>query len=206
MESAVAEQVQDDDVGTAPERTCAGCRAHAERSELLRFVDVPDHEPRLLPDLGAQLPGRGVWVHPQSSCLRRAVQSGFARSLRQRVDVDYATLRVLACTQLERRLRGLLLAALRRRAIALGTDAVRLALAACAAHLLLVAKDAAGRRNELIAYANERSVPVIELSTKEELGRLTGKDTLGFFAVLDSQIAREIANSARWLAGLSEDG
>jgi ribosomal protein L7Ae-like RNA K-turn-binding protein len=49
-------------------------------------------------------------------------------------------------------------------------------------------------------------VPVIELSTKDELGRLTGKDSLGLLAVLDAQIAREIADSARWLAGLSEDG
>jgi predicted RNA-binding protein YlxR (DUF448 family) len=196
----------DDDVECAPERTCAGCRAHAERGEMLRFVHVPEHEPPLVADLGARLGGRGVWVHPRGTCLMRAVRGGFARSLRTRVEVDFAALRAMAHAQLTRRISGLLLAAQRRRVLALGTDAVRLALAACAAHLLLVAKDAAGRRTELVSTANERNVQVIELSTKDELGHLTGKDSLGFIAVLDVPIAREISDSARWLAGLSEDG
>jgi predicted RNA-binding protein YlxR (DUF448 family) len=232
----VAEQIREHDEGTAPERTCVGCRAHAERADLLRFVHVPGNEPPLVPDFGARLAGRGVWVHPRGACLKRAVRGGFARALRQSVDVDFAGLAAIACGQVERRLRGLLLAAQRRRAVALGTDAVRLALGAvpravldgsraapravldgsraaprastapCAVHLLLVAKDAAGRRADLVSQAAERNVPVIELCTKDELGHLTGKDSLGFIAVLDVQIAREIADSARWLAGLSEDG
>ena len=58
----------------------------------------------------------------------------------------------------------------------------------------------------IVAHATERGVPVIELSSKDELGHLMGKDTLGLLAVLNVQIAREIADSARWLAGLSEGG
>jgi len=200
------EQPFDEADGTAPERTCVGCRAHEERTKLLRFVHVPSHVPAMVPDFTERLGGRGIWLHARGACLKRAVRGGFARALRQQVDVDFAELRTLASGQIERRLRGLLMAAQRRRAVALGTDATRLALAACAAHLLLVAKDAAGRRDELVSHATERSVPVIELSTKDELGRLTGKDSLGLLAVLDAQIAREIADSARWLAGLSEDG
>jgi uncharacterized protein len=204
--AVVAESVQLDDMEAAPERTCVGCRTQAERGQLLRFAHVDGCEPPLVPDLGTRLGGRGVWVHPRTDCLKRAVRGGFARALRQRVDVDLEQLRGFACGQLQRRLQGLLLAAQRRRFVALGTDAVRLALAACAAHLLLVAKDAAGRRDDLVSCATERGVPVIELCTKDELGHLTGKDTLSFIAVLDVQIAREIADSARWLAGLSEDG
>lgn len=188
------------------ERTCAGCREAAARAELLRVVHVPEHEPALLPDLSGRLPGRGVWVHPALACLRRAARGGFQRSLRGPVQVDAGKLAELARAQLERRIQGLLLAALRRREAVLGTDAVHQALLAGAPRLLLVAKDAAGRRDELIQQANARRVPVIELSTKEALGRLTGKETLGFLAVLETHIAREIAASARWLAGLSEDG
>jgi ribosomal protein L7Ae-like RNA K-turn-binding protein len=88
----------------------------------------------------------------------------------------------------------------------MGTDAVHEALLAGAPRLLLVAKDAAGRRDELVQQANVRRVPVVELSSKGALGHLTGKETLGFLAILDAHIAREIAASARWLAGLSEDG
>ena len=68
--------------------------------------------------------------------------------------------------QIEQRVQGLLLSALRRRQTVLGTDAVREALLAGAPRLLLVAKDAAGRRDELIPLANARSVAVLELSTR----------------------------------------
>jgi uncharacterized protein len=190
----------------APERTCAGCREHAERAALLRFAHVPGHQPVIVPDFSGRLGGRGVWVHPRADCLKRAVRGGFARALRGQVELDFSVLREQARGQLKRRLQGLLLAAQRRRALALGTDATRLAVAACTAHLLLVAKDAAGRRDDIVAFATERSVQVIELSTKDELGHLTGKDSLALLAVLDDQIAREISDSARWLAGLSEDG
>ncbi len=190
----------------AAERTCAGCRERGAREALLRFAYLPGQEPALVPDFGARLGGRGLWVHARAACLRRAARGGFARAARGALALDFASLRAQAAGQLERRIAGLLLAAQRRRATALGTDAVRLALAACTAHLLLVAKDAAGRRDEIMSHADERSVPTIELFSKDELGRLMGKDSVGLLALLDARIAREVADSARWLAGLSEDG
>lgn len=201
---AIDEQTRDERPET--ERTCAGCRARDDREVLLRFAHLPGHDPAIVPDFATKLGGRGIWVHPRASCLKRAVRGGFARAVRGQVTCDFEALRETASGQIVRRLSGLLAAARRRRGLALGTDAVRLALAACTAQLLLVAKDAAGRRDELIAHATERRVTVIELSTKDELGRLTGKETLGLLAVLDVRIAREIADSARSLAGLSEDG
>jgi uncharacterized protein len=203
---AVNEQQRDEGQAATPERTCAGCREHDARAALLRFAHVPGHRPAIVPDFGARLGGRGVWVHALGACLKRAVRGGFSRAVKGQVEIDLGDLRQQSIGQLERRVQGLLLAAIRRRKVALGTDATRLAVAACTAHLILVAKDAAGRREDIVAYATERSVPVIELSTKDELGHLTGKDTLGLLAVLDLQIAREISDSARWLAGLSEDG
>jgi hypothetical protein len=72
--------------------------------------------------------------------------------------------------------------------------------------LLLVAKDAAGRRNDVVSRASQRSVRVIELLDKETLGHLTQREALSFLAILEPNIAREVADTARWLAGLSEDG
>jgi len=189
-----------------PERTCAGCRAHADSAELVRFAFVAGHEPPLVPDLQGRLGGRGVWVHARKSCLDKAVRGGFARSLKQAVKVQTAELLQLVQGQVERRIQGLVLAALRRRQVAVGTDAVMQSLAACPVSLLLVAKDAAGRRSDVVARASERRVRVIELFDKESLGRLTQRETLSFVAVLEPQIAHEIVDSARWLAGLSEDG
>src|SRR5690606_16722872 len=119
----------------------------------LRLVHVPEHTPVLVPDLSGRLPGRGVWVHPELACLRRAARGGFQRSLRGPVQADAVQLAELARVQLERRIQGLLLAAMRRREVVLGTDAVHLSLLAGAPRLLLVAKDAAGRRDELIQQA-----------------------------------------------------
>lgn len=192
------------------ERTCAGCRTREPREELLRFAHLPGHSPAVIPDLQGKLGGRGIWVHPRKGCLRKAVRGGFSRAVRSAVEVDFDELHAQVAGQLTRRVTGLLLAAQRRRALALGTDAVRMALnktgAACTAHFLLVAKDAAGRREDIIADATERRVAVIELSTKRELGQLTGKDEVAFLAILDLPMGREIADTARWLAGLSEDG
>ncbi len=189
-----------------PERTCVGCRAHEESTALIRLAHVPSHQPSLVPDLSGKLGGRGLWLHPRTACLEKAVRGGFARALRQAVKVDGQELLATLQMQLDRRIQGLLLAALRRRQVAVGTDAVLQKLAACPVSLLLVAKDAAGRRNDVVARASERRVRVVELLSKEALGRLTQREALSFVAILEPQIAREITVTARWLAGLSEDG
>ncbi len=195
-----------DDSAVGAERTCAGCREAGSRAELYRFVYVPDHTPVLIPDLAGRLGGHGAWIHPKRACLARAVRGGFSRVFKAQISTDIEELARLAAVQVEKRIQGLLLSALRRRQTVLGTDAVRESLLGGAPSLLLVAKDAAGRRDDLVYLANAQGVAVIELSDKRTLGHLTGKETLGFFAILDAHIAREIAASARWLAGLSEDG
>jgi predicted RNA-binding protein YlxR (DUF448 family) len=202
---AVAE-IEDKAEKVRPERTCAGCREHSPREALLRFCHVPDLPSELVPDFSNKLGGRGVWVHFRHACLHKAVRGGFARALRRAVKVDIQLLTSQAGQQIDRRIQGLVGAAVRRRQVALGTDAVISALAACTPPLLLVAKDAAGRREDVVALAAQRRVPVLEVFDKDTLGSLTGKAALSFIAVLDDQFAREIVESARWLAGLSEDG
>ena len=192
--------------GRGAERTCAGCRSVDAREALLRLAYVPGDELVLIPDVASKLGGRGVWVHPQWRCFKAVARGGAARSLRERVQVDAGRLAGLARLQLERRIEGLLLAALRTRRLTVGTDAVFQALAACTPALLLVAKDAAGRRTELVARSEREGVPWLELFEKHALGRLLGRDALGFLAVTDRQIAREIQDAAQRLAGLSEDG
>jgi predicted RNA-binding protein YlxR (DUF448 family) len=212
-----------------PERSCAGCRTRDTGEALLRVAHFPDGNPVLVPDVSHRLGGRGAWVHPRQACVKSALRGGFARALKCGVQMDAADLLMPARAQLVRRIEGLLAAARRRGWLAQGTDAVLAALgrgspargqasddrspargqastAACRVSLLLVAKDAAGRRNELVTRASEWRVEVVELFDKAELGRLSGKQELGFVAILEPRIAHEVADSARWLAGLSEDG
>lgn len=49
-------------------RTCIGCRDEEDRDDLVRLVRHPETG-RVVVDLKANLPGRGAWVHPRSSCV-----------------------------------------------------------------------------------------------------------------------------------------
>ncbi len=187
-----------------PERTCAGCREQDASSALLRFA-VRDEAPRLVPDPRRRLPGRGVSVHPRRDCLVRAVRGGgFARSLRGKVAVDLDELCALIASQYATRVEGLLMAALRKRAVAIGADAARAALRDGSARGLVLARDAAGRRDELARMALESGLPVIEHGAKSELGRLTRGDELGVLAILDERIASELATVASRAKDISE--
>jgi predicted RNA-binding protein YlxR (DUF448 family) len=75
--------------GHVPLRTCAGCRAVAPRSELLRIVRSPDGSVDVDP-AGGQ-PGRGAYVHPTAACIEAAVPRGVARALRTGIGVEGAS-------------------------------------------------------------------------------------------------------------------
>ena len=69
------------------ERTCIVTREVMDPSKLLRFVAGPDN--MVVPDLKRNLPGRGVWVSANRSCVEQAVVgSVFARGLRAKVKAD----------------------------------------------------------------------------------------------------------------------
>ena len=56
------------------ERTCIVTRETKDTSELIRFVKGPDGS--VVPDLKRKLPGRGVWVSGNKSCVAKAVSTG----------------------------------------------------------------------------------------------------------------------------------
>jgi uncharacterized protein len=75
----------------SPVRTCIGCRERVQAVDLLRVV-VRKFETdgstqaasfELVPDPKRRLPGRGAWLHPDSSCLALAERRrAFGRALR----------------------------------------------------------------------------------------------------------------------------
>lgn len=69
------------------ERCCALTREVLPVSALLRFVEGPDGA--LVPDLKANLPGRGVWVTASAQAVHEAQKKRvFARSLKSAVRVE----------------------------------------------------------------------------------------------------------------------
>lgn len=190
------------------ERTCVGCRRKDEPAALVRLVPT-DAPPHLAPDIGRKgalgLRGRGVWVHPKRPCVRAAVERDrLGRSLRRAIDLDVSALEEALRAAHARRLEGLLLAGARRRRVSVGAVATRDALDAKRAQALVVASDAAGRRDELMEAAARIGRRVVVFSTKSQLGRLLGREEVGVIGILDGGIASEVVETGRRLRDLSE--
>ena len=65
-----------------PIRTCTGCRATAEKAELVRLV--ADKAGRVKVDDGKRMPGRGAYVHKRLACLEDVVKNGgFSKAFRR---------------------------------------------------------------------------------------------------------------------------
>lgn len=75
-------------------RTCAGCRAKAHRSDLVRLVAISAVDSIVEPivvvvDVDKALPGRGVWLHQQLDCLDQAIaRRAIGRALRLQHPVE----------------------------------------------------------------------------------------------------------------------
>lgn len=210
------QEVDGDDAGEASsravsERLCAGCRRTVPREELLRFAIGPE-APYLAPDPQRKLGGRGVSVHPTRACIELAAKrGGFARALKKGVAIDAAALCESAAVLYVMRAESLLIAAARRKKLAIGTDAVRDALRRpersggaeeCEVEVLVVAADAEGRREELRAAAEKLGRRCTVLGTKGSLGRLFGRDEVGVLGILDRGIADEVVRCAARAAEL----
>ena len=194
----------DTDGGVASTRLCVGCRRDEARDDLLRFALSPD-APYLSPDPMRRLGGRGVSVHATRACITAAVRKGgFAKALRQSVSLDASALCAAASFMYEQRASSLVLAASRRKKLAIGTDAVREALRAGVVEVLLVAADAEGRRSELEGAAARLDRRCAVMGTKQSLGRLFGRDEVGVLGILDRRMGDEVVRCAAHVADLAE--
>lgn len=179
-----------------PMRLCVGCRRTVPKDELSRLAIV-DEPPYVVPDPRGRLGGRGASVHPSRACVELAVKKGgLARAAKHAVPADAASLCAAIAAHHVQRAESLLIAAGRRKMLAIGTEAVREALRLGTLETLVIARDAEGRREELEAAAARFGRRACVLGTKESLGRLFGRDEVGVLAALDRRIGDEIVRSA----------
>lgn len=175
-----------------PVRTCSGCRATAPARELVRLVLGDDGE--VVPDLAGGAFGRGAWVHASVDCLQKAPR-GLSRSFKMEIRTSAAALAESLGVAASRRIQGLLASARRAGKLAVGSTAVKDALEASTAQLLVVATDArAAADTEWVrrAVADGRAVA---FGTKDVLGAVAGRDEAGVVAILDDRIATALAGA-----------
>ena len=191
----------------ASARTCVGCRSVEPLGELVRLALGPGGQVAV--DHPRKLGGRGAWVHASVSCVRDAVKrGGIARALEcGRVSFSAPELVEALRVRFASRASSLLSAARRAGRAEVGTDAVVAAVRSGAARLVVVASDAAAGAKQVEEAVRSVSTPPpqVRFETKDGLGALWSRDTLGVVAVTDSglaeQIAREVARAQRLSEG-----
>ena len=200
------ERAQDSSNGSqadARERRDIVSGAILPENRLLRFVAGPDG--RVIPDVAARLPGRGLWVEASKAAIDKAVEKKlFARAAKAQVTAD-ADLAQRAEKALVARMLGDLGIARRAGHLVLGFDNVLRQLEGPKPpRLLIEAFDGSpdGKR-KLYAAAHrlELDCVVIETLTSAELGLALGRENVIHAAVQPGGLANRLMFDAERLSG-----
>ena len=159
-----------------PQRTCAGCRKVFDQDTLMRLVRSPQGD--VVVDLAHKLPGRGVYLCYDLSCVEAAtvkgqLQRGFRKPVEE-IEGRQLVNRIVA--QLFEQLTGQL--ALMRKAgqLQAGVAQVLERLGRDPYALLVLAEDISqGRAEKLLSKARACHVECVYFATKEQLGHWVGK-------------------------------
>jgi predicted RNA-binding protein YlxR (DUF448 family) len=185
-----------------PARTCVGCGQRDDASALLRIVvstsaptSAGDETPseatlEIAFDLAGGSFGRGAHVHATPACIEKAPR-GLARAFRGAVKSSPAAIGARLVEACDRRMGGLLLAAHRSRALAIGADAAIEALGQ-GAPLGVIAVDAGSVATTAEVERCVAAGRAMAWRTRSELGSLLGERSVAICAVRHAGIAAEL--------------
>ena len=201
MTIAASLDTEDDDA--LRERRCIVTGEALPESQLIRFVADP--EGRIVPDVAAVLPGRGIWVSASREILERAITKKlFARAAKAQVNAS-TDLADRTEAQLVTRMCGDLGMARRSGAIMLGFDNVARALDGNPPPAVLVeaADGAADGRRKLAGAAAARGLkPVlVDVLTNAELSLALGRENVIHAALKPGRLAERLVFQAGRLKG-----
>lgn len=186
------------DTHAGPKRRCFVTRRVSDKNALIRFVVGPGDV--VLPDVAAELPGRGLWLSADRDVVNTAcAQNLFAKGFRAAVAVDPDLTDRVEGLVTERCL-GLLGLARRAGAAAAGFERARALLASGGAGVLIVAADATDEGRRRLARLDS-AVPVVAVFSAAELAGALGREHVVYIAVAKGRMAARIAAEAGRLAG-----
>jgi predicted RNA-binding protein YlxR (DUF448 family) len=193
-----AQEPEEEEKG--PQRRCIVTREQGAREAMLRFVLDPNR--RVVPDLAARLPGRGMWLSARADVLEAArAKKVFARAARGPVTLPDD---LIASVQagLARRVTDHLGLARRAGQAVAGFAKAREWLEAGRAGLVVQASDGSeDERRRLMSGA--RDVTVAWPMTGAELGAIFGREQAVHVALLKGRLAETLANEIGRLAGVT---
>lgn len=180
-------------------RRCVVTRERDYRARMIRFVVAPDR--RVLPDLHAKLPGRGIWLSARRDVLDTARTKGaFARAARGQVTVP-PDLAELVQDGLRRRVTELLGLTRRAGQAICGFEKARERLLAKRVGLVVQASDgSADERSRFLSGA--RDVPVAAPLPAAALGAVFGRDHVVHVAIAHGRLAEALVIETSRLSGV----
>ena len=173
------------------ERRCLVTGEMRPKEDLVRFVVSPDND--IVPDLAANLPGRGLWVTATREAIETAARKNlFSKAAKAKVTVDPDLADTVTRLLRKRCLDWLGLARSAGIAI-LSQPQVESALKSGIVDLLFVADDAAANGLEKI---NSASISTTRCFTRDELGLALGHEQIVYAGLKNHRSYTKIARRA----------
>jgi len=191
---------EEDEPETGPLRRCIVTRERDDRSRMIRFVVGPGGQ--IVPDLGAKLPGRGIWLSARRDVLETArARNAFARAARAHVSVPPG-LTAMVEHALTRRVTELLGLTRRAGQAVFGFARAKEWLATHRAGMIVQAFD--GSPEERARFLSGiRDVPVAAPLSAEQLGAVFGRDHVVHVVVAPGRLAETLRVEIDRLAGIT---
>jgi predicted RNA-binding protein YlxR (DUF448 family)/ribosomal protein L30E len=179
-------------------------RERLPKERMIRFVVGPDRV--LVPDLGARLPGRGMWLSASGDVIEPARAKGtlvraFARAARGSVSVPPDLPAVLEAALIRRITELIGLSRRAGQAIA-GFEKAREWLRTGRVRLILQASDGSEAERARFRSGADVSIPVLAPLPGSALGRVFGRDYVVHIAIAPGKLADSLIIEATRLAGL----
>lgn len=184
---------------TGPARTCIVTRAVLDKSRMIRFVAGPAGD--IVPDLKADLPGRGFWVTADRKTLEEAVRKHIFTKVTKGAAKADAGLPDRVAHLLERQILDQLGLAKRSGHLVAGYDKVEIALRAGRVKLLIEASDGAAEGRGKLARLAGPGVEIWAPLPSEALAPALGRLHAVHVAVRPGGMAERLSVTLRRHAG-----
>jgi len=189
-----------EDPEAGPLRRCIVTRAQFPRAAMIRFVLHPDR--RVVPDLAANLPGRGMWLSARADVIETARARGaFARAARGPVTVPADLSDVLRTGLTRRAVETLGLARRAGQAVAGFAKAREMLAQGRAGGIVQAADGSVDERARLLSGA--RNIWVAWPVAGDVLGGIFGRDAAVHVAVARGRLADALRTEIERLAGVT---
>jgi hypothetical protein len=190
-------------MGHEPERTCIACRGSFAKNDVVRIVAASGN---VIVDYRERLPGRGAYVCPKPDCIRKALsRESLSRALHTAGLTLPSPEEFIArlADGITEKIKSLISMSAKAGRLKAGYSAVRDSLGKGGILVLICAKDlSAGTKEKVLLTDAARQVRQAMLFTKDELGRMLGREEVGVVGIEDRGFADAVWKEAERLKSL----